>query len=94
MSWPGGLGTDLHLKGRARDLLTPVDGAELHLPFRDAAKGISAALGTVFSYRYDDSGQSQQAAEAVLSAEARASLMRRSWILPMPSTTTAATQRP
>jgi hypothetical protein len=26
MSWPGGLGTDLHLKGRARDLLTPTDG--------------------------------------------------------------------
>jgi hypothetical protein len=26
MSWPDGLGTDLHLKGRARDLLTPVDG--------------------------------------------------------------------
>lgn len=27
MSWPGGLGTDLLLQGRARDLLTPVDGA-------------------------------------------------------------------
>jgi hypothetical protein len=26
MSWPDGLGTDLHLKGRARDLLTPVEG--------------------------------------------------------------------
>jgi Protein of unknown function (DUF2889) len=26
MSWPGGLGTDLHLDGRARDLLTPVRG--------------------------------------------------------------------
>jgi hypothetical protein len=26
MSWPDGLGTDLHLKGRARDLLTPLDG--------------------------------------------------------------------
>jgi hypothetical protein len=26
MSWPDGLGTELHLKGRARDLLTPVDG--------------------------------------------------------------------
>jgi hypothetical protein len=26
MSWPEGLGTDLHLEGRARDLLTPVDG--------------------------------------------------------------------
>ena len=26
MSWPDGLGTDLHLEGRARDLLTPVDG--------------------------------------------------------------------
>ena len=26
MSWPDGLGTDLHLKGRARDLLTPADG--------------------------------------------------------------------
>jgi hypothetical protein len=26
MSWPDGLGTDLHLKGRARDLLTPVGG--------------------------------------------------------------------
>ena len=26
MSWPAGLGTDLHLEGRARDLLTPVDG--------------------------------------------------------------------
>jgi len=26
MSWPEGLGTDLHLKGRARDLLTPADG--------------------------------------------------------------------
>ena len=26
MSWPEGLGTDLHLKGRARDLLTPIDG--------------------------------------------------------------------
>ena len=26
MFWPDGLGTDLHLKGRARDLLTPVDG--------------------------------------------------------------------
>jgi hypothetical protein len=25
MSWPDGLGTDLHLKGRARDLLTPID---------------------------------------------------------------------
>jgi len=27
MFWPAGLGTDLHLKGRARDLLTPLDGA-------------------------------------------------------------------
>ena len=26
MFWPDGLDTDLHLKGRARDLLTPVDG--------------------------------------------------------------------
>jgi hypothetical protein len=26
MFWPDGLGTDLHLKGRARDLLTPVRG--------------------------------------------------------------------
>jgi hypothetical protein len=27
MSWPGGLGTELELRGRARDLLTPLDGA-------------------------------------------------------------------
>jgi hypothetical protein len=26
MSWPDGMGNDLHLKGRARDLLTPVEG--------------------------------------------------------------------
>jgi hypothetical protein len=26
MFWPGGAGTDLHLKGGARDLLTPVEG--------------------------------------------------------------------
>jgi hypothetical protein len=26
MSWPDGMGTDLHLKGRARDLLTPAGG--------------------------------------------------------------------
>jgi len=26
MSWPGGAGTDLHLKGRARDLSTPTHG--------------------------------------------------------------------
>jgi len=26
MTWPGGLGTDLHLDGRARDLLTPSEG--------------------------------------------------------------------
>jgi hypothetical protein len=26
MTWPGGLGTDLHLTGRARDLITPLDG--------------------------------------------------------------------
>jgi hypothetical protein len=26
MSWPDGIGTDLHLKGRARDLVTPVAG--------------------------------------------------------------------
>ena len=26
MSWPDGLGTDLHLEGRARDLLTPMHG--------------------------------------------------------------------
>ncbi len=26
MFWPDGMGTDLHLKGRARDLLTPSDG--------------------------------------------------------------------
>ncbi len=26
MTWPGGLGTDLHLTGRARDLLTALDG--------------------------------------------------------------------
>lgn len=26
MSWPGGLGTELHLEGRARDLFTPVHG--------------------------------------------------------------------
>jgi hypothetical protein len=26
MSWPDGMGNDLHLKGRARDLLTPVRG--------------------------------------------------------------------
>jgi hypothetical protein len=26
MFWPGGAGTDLHLKGRARDLRTPVHG--------------------------------------------------------------------
>ena len=27
-SWPDGLGTDLHLEGRARDLLTPIDDGE------------------------------------------------------------------
>ncbi len=26
MSWPGGLGTELHLHGRARDLVTPIAG--------------------------------------------------------------------
>ncbi len=26
MTWPGGLGTDLHLTGRCRDLLTPTEG--------------------------------------------------------------------
>jgi len=26
MTWPAGLGTDLHLTGRARDLLTPLEG--------------------------------------------------------------------
>ncbi|MBB4688713.1 hypothetical protein [Amycolatopsis jiangsuensis] len=37
----------------------------------DVAKAVSDALGTVFSYRYDDPGHSQQAAEAVLSGAAR-----------------------
>jgi hypothetical protein len=31
MHWPGGLGTDLHLQGRARDLLTPTIGEPLVL---------------------------------------------------------------
>jgi hypothetical protein len=31
MSWPDGLGTDLHLKGRARDLFTPTEGEPIVL---------------------------------------------------------------
>jgi hypothetical protein len=48
MSWPGGLGTELHLEGRARDLLTPERGepevigtADLHAvtgPQRDIVR--------------------------------------------------------
>ncbi len=35
MFWPDGLGTDLHLKGRARDLLTPPDGEPVVLDRSD-----------------------------------------------------------
>ncbi|WP_239070302.1 hypothetical protein [Amycolatopsis sp. SID8362] len=38
----------------------------------DAAKQISAALGTVFSYRFDDPAKSEQAAKAVLTGPALA----------------------
>ncbi len=38
----------------------------------DAAKQISAALGTVFSYRYDDPAKSEQAAKDVLTGPALA----------------------
>ena len=38
----------------------------------DAAKQISAALGTVFSYRYDDPAKSEQAARDVLTGPALA----------------------
>ena len=37
MSWPDGLGTDLHLKGRARDLLTPVEGVPAVVSAADLA---------------------------------------------------------
>jgi hypothetical protein len=35
MSWPEGLGTDLHLKGRARDLFTPTEGEAIVLGHSD-----------------------------------------------------------
>ena len=35
MFWPDGLGTDLHLKGRARDLLTPGEGEPIVLSHAD-----------------------------------------------------------
>jgi hypothetical protein len=35
MFWPDGLGTDLHLKGRARDLLTPMEGDPIVLGHSD-----------------------------------------------------------
>jgi hypothetical protein len=35
MTWPGGLGTDLHLTGRSRDLLTPAQGAPVVLDAAD-----------------------------------------------------------
>ena len=35
MFWPDGLGTDLHLKGRARDLLTPMEGDPVVLGHSD-----------------------------------------------------------
>lgn len=35
MFWPDGLGTDLHLKGRARDLLTPLEGDPVVLGHSD-----------------------------------------------------------
>ncbi len=35
MTWPAGLGTDLHLTGRCRDLLTPVEGAPVVLDSAD-----------------------------------------------------------
>lgn len=41
MSWPGGLGTALHLDGRARDLLTPVAGEPQVL----AATDLTAVTG-------------------------------------------------
>jgi hypothetical protein len=41
MSWPGGLGTELHLDGRARDLLTPVSGDPVVL----AATDLNAVTG-------------------------------------------------
>ncbi len=41
MSWPDGLGTDLHLKGRARDLLTPVEG----VPSVVSAADLAAVTG-------------------------------------------------
>ena len=35
MTWPDGLGTDLHLRGRCRDLLTPVEGVPTVLDSAD-----------------------------------------------------------
>jgi hypothetical protein len=35
MFWPDGLGTDLHLRGRARDLLTPMEGEPIVLSQSD-----------------------------------------------------------
>ena len=35
MTWPGGLGTDLHLTGRARDLLTTLDGEAIAVSTSD-----------------------------------------------------------
>ena len=47
MSWPDGLGTDLHLDGRARDLLTPATPATSGAASGHAADPVVVAAATL-----------------------------------------------
>jgi len=72
MSWPGGLGTELHLNGRARDLLTPVVGEPIVL----AATDLNAVTGPTHEIQSIEAQPDVKDLERLIGRRARGNLRK------------------
>ena len=72
MSWPGGLGTELHLNGRARDLLTPVAGEPLVL----AATTLDAVTGQTHDIQRIEAEPGVEELQRLIGRRARGNLRK------------------
>src|SRR5580698_736288 len=72
MSWPGGLGTELHLNGRARDLLTPVAGEPVVL----AATPLDAVTGQTHDIQRIEAEPAVKELEQLVGRRARGNLRK------------------
>ena len=72
MSWPAGLGTELHLHGRARDLLTPVAGDPVVL----AATELEAVTGSNHDIQQIDAVPAIEGLHRLIGRRARGNLRK------------------